>query len=154
MLLQNCHLLTSWLKALEKILEGSTPTRQLLAEEAIDGRTRSSYFLVLLHYGNALFAPLPCFHAPRAGSAGMTKPHKDFRLWLTTMPLDTFPLGILQRSLKVVIEPPEGPHPRDRKARLKRGEVHGSIAKELRAVMVASRWKDRVGGSQRNLERT
>ena len=39
----------------------------------------------------------------------MTKPHKDFRLWLTTMPLDTFPLGILQRSLKVVIEPPEGP---------------------------------------------
>merc|ERR1719399_2754459 len=59
-LLQNCHLLTSWLKSLEKILEG------------------------------------------------MTKPHKDFRLWLTTMPLDTFPLGILQRSLKVVIEPPEG----------------------------------------------
>merc|ERR1719409_78157 len=59
-LLQNCHLLTSWLKSLEKILEG------------------------------------------------MTKPHKDFRLWLTTMPLNTFPLGILQRSLKVVTEPSEG----------------------------------------------
>jgi len=38
----------------------------------------------------------------------MTKPHKDFRLWLTTMPIDAFPLGILQRSLKVVTEPPEG----------------------------------------------
>jgi dynein heavy chain len=59
-LLQNCHLLTSWLKSLEKILEG------------------------------------------------MTKPHKDFRLWLTTLPLDVFPLGILQKSLKVVTEPPEG----------------------------------------------
>jgi dynein heavy chain len=35
-------------------------------------------------------------------------PHKDFRLWLTTDPTDRFPLGILQRSLKVVTEPPNG----------------------------------------------
>jgi dynein heavy chain len=59
-MLQNCHLLASWLKTLEKILDG------------------------------------------------MHKPHKEFRLWLTTMPTDAFPLGILQRSLKVVTEPPEG----------------------------------------------
>jgi len=38
----------------------------------------------------------------------MHKPHKDFRLWLTTMPTSSFPMGILQRSLKVVTEPPEG----------------------------------------------
>lgn len=59
-LLQNCHLLASWLKTLEKILA--------------------------------------CMH----------RPHKDFRLWLTTEPTDYFPLGILQRSLKVVTEPPDG----------------------------------------------
>ena len=59
-MLQNCHLLPSWLKTLEKILE------------KID------------------------------------KPHKDFRLWLTTEPTDRFPLGVLQRSLKVVTEPPNG----------------------------------------------
>ena len=35
-------------------------------------------------------------------------PHPDFRLWLTTEPTDKFPLGILQRSLKVVTEPPNG----------------------------------------------
>jgi len=35
-------------------------------------------------------------------------PHPDFRLWLTTDPTDKFPLGILQRSLKVVTEPPDG----------------------------------------------
>jgi len=35
-------------------------------------------------------------------------PHKDFRLWLTTDPTDNFPLGILQRALKVVTEPPNG----------------------------------------------
>eukprot|EP00892_Ulva_mutabilis_P000667 jgi/Ulvmu1/10600/UM065_0055.1 len=38
----------------------------------------------------------------------ITHPHKDFRLWLTTDPTDAFPLGILQRSLKVVTEPPNG----------------------------------------------
>ena len=38
----------------------------------------------------------------------LEKPHKDFRLWLTTQPTDKFPLGILQKSLKVVTEPPDG----------------------------------------------
>lgn len=52
-MLQNCHLLPTWLKTLEKILEK------------------------------------------------ITKPHPDFRLWLTTEPTDRFPLGVLQRSLKV-----------------------------------------------------
>ena len=59
-LLQNCHLLASWLKMLEKRLEV------------------------------------------------MKTPHKDFRLWLTTEPTNKFPLGILQRALKVVTEPPDG----------------------------------------------
>ncbi|KAI9102678.1 dynein heavy chain and region D6 of dynein motor-domain-containing protein [Phlyctochytrium arcticum] len=36
------------------------------------------------------------------------KPHADFRLWLTTEPTPQFPIGILQRSLKVVTEPPNG----------------------------------------------
>ncbi|KAK3924935.1 Dynein heavy chain 10, axonemal [Frankliniella fusca] len=39
-------------------------------------------------------------------SAG--KPHPDFRLWLTTDPTPGFPISILQRSLKVVTEPPNG----------------------------------------------
>ena len=38
----------------------------------------------------------------------LTKPHPDFRLWLTTDPTPSFPIGILQRSLKVVTEPPNG----------------------------------------------
>lgn len=58
--LQNCHLLSSWLKTLEKLL------------------------------------------------ASMTKPDRDFRLFLTTDPTPDFPLGILQRALKVVTEPPDG----------------------------------------------
>lgn len=59
-LLQNCHLLISWLKDLEACIEA-------------------------IH-----------------------KADKSFRLWLTTEPTTYFPLGILQRSIKVVTEPPDG----------------------------------------------
>jgi dynein heavy chain len=38
----------------------------------------------------------------------INKPHPDFRLWLTTEPTSQFPIGILQRSLKIVTEPPNG----------------------------------------------
>uniref|UniRef100_T1JML4 Dynein-1, subspecies f n=1 Tax=Strigamia maritima TaxID=126957 RepID=T1JML4_STRMM len=38
----------------------------------------------------------------------ITKPHPDFRLWLTTDPTPSFPIGILQGSFKVVMEPPNG----------------------------------------------
>lgn len=31
----------------------------------------------------------------------ITEPHPDFRLWLTTDPTEGFPIGILQKSLKV-----------------------------------------------------
>ena len=59
-MLQNCHLLTSWLKKLEVIIDE------------------------------------------------IKNPDKNFRLWLTTAPTDKMPLGILQRSLKVTTEPPDG----------------------------------------------
>eukprot|EP01138_Halocafeteria_seosinensis_P014623 gb/GECG01014928.1/.p1 GENE.gb/GECG01014928.1/~~gb/GECG01014928.1/.p1 ORF type:complete len:733 (+),score=87.59 gb/GECG01014928.1/:1-2199(+) len=59
-LLQNCHLLLSWLQNLERFIQT------------------------------------------------LKEPHPDFRLWLTTEPTDKFPLGILQQSLKVVTEPPDG----------------------------------------------
>lgn len=36
------------------------------------------------------------------------KPDKNFRLWLTTNEDPNFPLGILQKSIKVVNEPPDG----------------------------------------------
>ncbi|ORC93797.1 putative dynein heavy chain [Trypanosoma theileri] len=61
-LLQNCHLLTKWMKELEKFIE----------------------------------------------KMDQSPPLEEFRLWLTTEPSKEFPMGILQRSLKVVNEPPNG----------------------------------------------
>ncbi|KAI8122976.1 axonemal, Dynein heavy chain 10 [Lucilia cuprina] len=60
LMLQNCHLLISFVRQLEKYLEK------------------------------------------------VDSPHPDFRLWITTDASDSFPIGILQKSLKVVTEPPNG----------------------------------------------
>jgi dynein heavy chain len=35
------------------------------------------------------------------------KPHVDFRMWISSSPSPLFPIGILQRSIKMTTEPPK-----------------------------------------------
>ncbi|XP_036933614.1 dynein heavy chain 6, axonemal [Acanthopagrus latus] len=62
--LQNCHLVVSWMSAIEELITTFTDPD--------------------------------------------TSIHQDFRLFLSSMPTEVFPVAVLQNSVKVVNEPPEG----------------------------------------------
>lgn len=60
--LANCHLMTSWLPTLDKLVDGLEAS----------------------------------------------KPHKNFRLWLSSNSCSAFPISLLQAGLKMTTEPPKG----------------------------------------------
>jgi dynein heavy chain len=63
------------------------------------------------------------------------KVHRDFRLWLSSMPTPKFPVSILQNGVKMTIEPPKGI-----KANLLR--VYGGFSDEfLNKCTVQKEWK-------------
>lgn len=51
---------------------------------------------------------LPELESIISSFAGDPSIHKDFRLWLTSMPSADFPIPILQNGVKLTNEPPKG----------------------------------------------
>ena len=104
-LLQNCHLLVSWLKLLEKKMElmkapsgpgvpfytqrRTTRLREgAKSRESVDASRASRRYAVAATHDTTPYL----------------RRHKDFRLWMTTEPTERFPMGILQKSLKVLTQ--------------------------------------------------
>eukprot|EP00658_Telonema_sp_P-2_P084456 TRINITY_DN9378_c0_g1_i3.p1 TRINITY_DN9378_c0_g1~~TRINITY_DN9378_c0_g1_i3.p1 ORF type:complete len:1690 (+),score=414.28 TRINITY_DN9378_c0_g1_i3:40-5109(+) len=87
-LLQNCHLYKDWMGALDRIIEDYTSTA------------------AAANAASSMSAAANDYLSPARPTSNAVSPM--FRLWLTAMPTDTIPATLLQRSIKMVMEPPRG----------------------------------------------
>lgn len=78
--------------------------QEVAAKSILELSTTEGYWFVLQN-AHLLISFIKYLEKYLEKSEGM---HQDFRLWITTEPISTFPIGILQNSLKVVTEPPNG----------------------------------------------
>jgi dynein heavy chain len=108
-LLQNCHLARSWMPELERHAErllDDYANVSRLEEKSRMPVTPSASAVPPTPYGSAANPAL----TPSAASSSAAQPttDKDFRLWLTSMPSDSFPVSVLQVGIKLTNEPPKG----------------------------------------------
>ncbi|KAL4710660.1 hypothetical protein ACJJTC_003296 [Scirpophaga incertulas] len=78
--------------------QGQAPAASRLLQHAM--KEGGWVFLANCHLACAWLGALRGLDNPRI--------HPRFRLWLSSMPDDKFPLNILQRSIKMTTEPPQG----------------------------------------------
>lgn len=79
-----------------------------LAESLIDKSLRMGHWVFLqnCHLATSWMRVLET--VVRNLTLGITKAHADFRLFLSSMPTQSFPISVLQNSVKITNEPPKG----------------------------------------------
>lgn len=119
---QNCHLAPSWMPSLERLMEGIDPSQVSCSAESPahpegKGALRGAYIYLDPMY--RWFSVNQRVSAVAAAVALSLHPlstlcllefqvHQDFRLWLTSLPSNHFPVSILQNGFKMTIEPSHG----------------------------------------------
>lgn len=79
-----------------------------IAESLIDKSLRLGHWVFLqnCHLATSWMSQMETI--VRNMSLGITKAHENFRLFLSSMPQKSFPISVLQNSVKVTNEPPKG----------------------------------------------
>ncbi|KAG1666392.1 hypothetical protein FOA52_006501 [Chlamydomonas sp. UWO 241] len=118
--LQNCHLARSWMPSLARIVEELQAKHQRQRQFTSLASQRNSGFVDNEDDGDEdeegtspeLGAEPSGLSDSAARSSGGGAPqyevHPSFRLWLTSMPAEHFPVPVLQTGIKVTMEPPQG----------------------------------------------
>ncbi|KAJ4457120.1 putative Dynein-1-beta heavy chain; flagellar inner arm I1 complex [Paratrimastix pyriformis] len=83
-----------WAKARPKLLEAA--------------KVGNWIFLANCHLDLRNMAALEKILEDMASIGSQAKPHRDFRLWLSSTPQPNFPISILQAATKITTEPPRG----------------------------------------------
>jgi dynein heavy chain, axonemal len=78
-----------------------------IAERMMEGARRSGDWVVLQNCHLAV-SWLPRMESLLEAAASTTGEHPEYRLWLTSMPSASFPVPVLQNSIKLTNEPPRG----------------------------------------------
>lgn len=87
--------------------QGQGPKAEALIEGAVKDGERIKWVCLQNCHLAASWMPTLERILENLGTSG-EKPHKDFRLFLTSMPSDAFPVTILQNGIKLTNEPPKG----------------------------------------------
>lgn len=121
---QNCHLAPSWMPSLERLIEqvdgdkvGSRHVHVtcITCMSMIMYKHDCSYMLCMYMLSPCACRYHTCMHYIELHAVFYmlhvfphVQVHRDFRLWLTSMPSPKFPVPILQNSSKMTMEPPRG----------------------------------------------
>ena len=96
---QNCHLAPSWMPSMERLIEQIDPDKVSLC---INSCPVITSVIILVYTSYCLVYASYCLYN------FMLQVHRDFRLWLTSMPSPRFPVPVLQNGSKMTVEPPRG----------------------------------------------
>ncbi|XP_055843876.1 dynein axonemal heavy chain 6 [Episyrphus balteatus] len=84
--------------------QGQGPIAESLIERSL--KTGHWVFLQNCHLATSWMQQME--NIVRSITLGLTKAHSDFRLFLSSMPTRSFPISVLQNSVKLTNEPPKG----------------------------------------------
>lgn len=118
--------------------QGQGPAAEILIREA---RTVGHWvFLQNCHLATSWMSQMDAI--VRSMALGEIEIHPDFRMFMSSMPASTFPVSVLQNSVKLTNEPPKG-----LRANLIRSLTDGSLDKEVfEAHILGEKWRKMVFG--------